>query len=183
LPIPGLETKLIPLPGASQMAVDETGELAVRGESVMSGYWRDPAATAEVLEADGWFVTGDVARTDCDGRFFIVDRKKDVIITAGFKVYPAELEQVLATHPAVGMVAVAAMPDAEKGELAIAYIVLRSNTQVTPSEMESRCRLNLASYKAPGRFILVDDLPKTSTGKIMRRALRAKPALVEENNP
>jgi acyl-CoA synthetase (AMP-forming)/AMP-acid ligase II len=127
--------------------------------------------------------TGDVARMDCDGRLFIVDRKKDVIITAGFNVYPAELEQVLAAHPAVGMVAVASMPDVEKGELAVAYIVLRPNTQVTPTEQEAHCRLNLAVYTVTRRFILVDDLPKTSTGKIKRRALRAKPALVEENNP
>jgi len=116
--------------------------------------------------------TGDVAVADRDGRFFIVDRRKDMIITAGYNVYPAEIERVIAGHPAVAMVAVGSQADAVKGELARAYVVLRAGSEVTEDEIIAHCRPHLAAYKLPRSVRFVADLPKTSTGKIMRRELR-----------
>jgi long-chain acyl-CoA synthetase len=144
----------------------------VRGPIVMLGYYGNDAATAATIEPDGWLHTGDVATADAQGRFFIVDRRKDMIITAGYNVYPAEIERVLATHPSVAMVAVGAQPDELRGELARAYVVLRPGATATEDELVDHCRAHLAAYKVPRSVAFVDDLPKTSTGKIMRRELR-----------
>lgn len=172
LPFPGMEARIAPLEAdGKQPPGGEPGELQVRGSLVTSGYWNNPAATAAALDADGWFSTGDVAVADKSGYLTIVDRRKDMIITAGYNVYPAELEQVIARHEAVAMVAVAAVPDAGKGELPKAYIVLRPGRQASEAEIIGHCRQHLAAYKAPRLVAFVDDLPKTSTGKIMRRAL------------
>lgn len=151
---------------------DIPGELMVRGPLVTAGYWNDPEATAAAIDADGWLATGDIATMDVDGYVFIVDRKKDMILTAGYNVYPAELEQVIAMHPAIAMVAVAGVPDAEKGELAHAFVVLHHNCQLDEAALLAHCRQHLAAYKVPRLVSFVDDLPKTSTGKILRRALR-----------
>ena len=144
----------------------------VRGPIVMLGYYGNEAATAATIEPDGWLHTGDVAIADRDGRFFIVDRRKDMIITAGYNVYPAEIERVIAGHPAVAMVAVGSQSDAVKGELARAYVVLRAGPTSTEAEIIEHCRPHLAAYKLPRSVRFVADLPKTSTGKIMRRELR-----------
>ncbi len=154
------------------MPPDEAGELMVRGPIVMLGYYGNEAATAATIEPDGWLHTGDVAVADRDGRFFIVDRRKDMIITAGYNVYPAEIERVIAGHPAVAMVAVGSQADPVKGELARAYVVLRAGAEVTEAEIIEHCRPHLAAYKLPRSVRFVADLPKTSTGKIMRRELR-----------
>jgi long-chain acyl-CoA synthetase len=174
MPIPSMEAKVVAADGHSSqpLAVGEAGELAVRGPLVMTGYFGNPAATAEVLDAEGWLRTGDIATVDEAGCFTIVDRKKDMIITAGYKVYPAELEAVIATHPAVAMVAVGSVRDALKGELAKAFIVLRPDAQLSEAEAAEYCRARLAAYKVPRQFAFVAELPRTSTGKIMRRALR-----------
>jgi long-chain acyl-CoA synthetase len=153
------------------MPPSEPGELMVRGPIVMLGYFGNEAATTETIEIDGWLHTGDVAVSDEDGRFFIVDRRKDMILTAGYNVYPAEIERVIATHPAVAMVAVGSQPDELKGELARAYVVLRPNAAATAEEIINHCRPHLAAYKLPRSVAFVPDLPKTSTGKIMRREL------------
>lgn len=172
LPFPGLKARIADLDDATKAApTGEKGELQVRGALVTQGYWNNPEATNASIDEEGWLSTGDIAVEDEDGYLFIVDRRKDMIITAGYNVYPAELEQVIAAHPAVAMVAVAGVPDDEKGELAKAFIVLRPGQTCTQDEMLSHCRAHLAAYKSPRLIAFVDDLPKTSTGKIMRRAL------------
>jgi long-chain acyl-CoA synthetase len=150
----------------------EVGELMVRGPIVMQGYYGNEKATREVIEPDGWLHTGDLARMDEDGAIFIVDRKKDMINTGGFKVFPAEIERVIAAHPAVAMVAVGGLPDELKGEIAKAYVVLKPGATPDAEGILALCRAELAAYKAPRAIQFVADLPKTSTGKIMRRKLR-----------
>lgn len=180
LPFPGMEARIVDLEDpATAAAPGEAGELCVRGPLVTNGYWRNPEATAAAIDADGWLATGDIAMSDPDGYLRIVDRRKDLIITAGYNIYPAELEQVLAAHPAVAMVAVTGIADAEKGELAKAFVVLRAGHVAAAADLETYCRTRLAPYKVPRLFAFVDDLPKTSTGKILRRALRdsSQPAL------
>ena len=173
LPFPGVEARVVDMDDPSKVVADgEAGELRVRGSLVTKGYWRNPQATAEAIDAEGWFATGDVAVREDDGYLRIVDRRKDLIITGGYNIYPAELEQVIAAHPAVSMVAVAPVVDEEKGELAKAFVVLRTGEACSEAELLEHCRLSLARYKVPRLIAFVDDLPKTSTGKIMRRALR-----------
>lgn len=171
--LPGIEVRVggFDDPSAT-MPPKEPGELMVRGPIVMLGYFGNEAGTKEAIEPDGWLHTGDVAVSDEDGRFFIVDRRKDMILTAGYNVYPAEIERVIAGHPAVAMVAVGSTPDELKGELARAYVVLRPNGSATEEQIIDHCRPHLAAYKLPRSVAFVPDLPKTSTGKIMRRELR-----------
>lgn len=180
LPFPTVELRIADLDDHRRTVPDgETGELCVRGPLVTRGYWRNPEATARVLDEDGWFATGDIGVRDAAGYVSILDRRGDMIITGGYNIYPAELEQVLAMHPAVAMSAVAPVRDAEKGELATAFVVLRPGASCDAAELEAHCRRHLARYKIPRRFAFVDDLPKTSTGKIMRRALREAEAATE----
>lgn len=150
----------------------EIGELQMRGPLNMLGYFNRPEATAETLIEGGWLRTGDVARMEPSGHLTVVDRLKDMIITAGFNIYPAELERAISEHPDVAMVAVGSIPDAEKGELAKAYIVLKPSAVADAAAFERHCRERLAAYKVPRAFSFVTDLPKTSSGKIMRRRLR-----------
>jgi long-chain acyl-CoA synthetase len=150
----------------------EVGELMIRGGIVMQGYYGNEKATRETIEPDGWLHTGDLASMDEDGCVFIVDRKKDMILTAGYNVYPAEIERVVAGHPDVALVAVGSIPDAEKGELAKAYIVPKVGVTPSAQVIVDYCREHLAAYKVPRAVQFVDDLPKTSTGKVMRRELR-----------
>jgi long-chain acyl-CoA synthetase len=144
----------------------------IKGGIVMQGYYGNEQATRETIEPDGWLHTGDVASMDKDGCIFIVDRKKDMILTAGYNVYPAEIERVVAGHPDVALVAVGSIPDLEKGELAKAYIVPKTGTQPDSENVIAYCREHLAAYKVPRAVQFVDDLPKTSTGKVMRRELK-----------
>ncbi|HEY0178562.1 MAG TPA: AMP-binding protein, partial [Dokdonella sp.] len=172
LPLPGMQVRIAALDDASRdVPPGEAGELLVRGPLVMAGYYGNPAATAQALDANGWLATGDVARVDADGYVFVVDRKKDMIITAGYNVYPAELEQVIATHPDVVMSAVAGFPDEEKGEIAVAFVVRRDGAALDEAALIAHCRRHLAAYKVPRAVRFVDTLPRTSTGKLMRRAL------------
>lgn len=150
---------------------EEAGELMVRGPIVMMGYFGDEEKTCEALRPDGWLHTGDIATMDEDGCVFIVDRKKDMILTGGYNVYPAEIERVLAAHPAVALAAVGKQPDEMKGEIAKAYVVLKTGAGATEAEMIAHCREALAAYKCPRAVQFVDDVPKTSTGKVMRREL------------
>jgi long-chain acyl-CoA synthetase len=144
----------------------------VRGPIVMQGYFGNEEMTSETIEPDGWLHTGDLARMDDDGCIFIVDRKKDMILTAGYNVYPAEIERVVAGHPAVALVAVGSVDDEMKGELAKAYIVLKEGATATEGEIIEFCRDSLAAYKMPRQVQFVDSVPTTSSGKIMRRMLR-----------
>lgn len=150
----------------------ELGELAIRGAQVMKGYWRKPTETAEALK-DGWMHTGDVAFVDEDGWYYLVDRIKDVIIASGFKVWPREVEDVLYAHPTVREAAVIGVPDSYRGETVKAYVSLKSGVEVSERELIAHCRDRLAAYKVPSSVEILEDLPKTVTGKIQRAALRA----------
>jgi len=150
----------------------EPGELMIRGPLVMLGYYGNEAATRATIEPDGWMHTGDIATRDEEGHYYVVDRRKDLILTGGFNVYPAEIERVVAAHPAVAMVAVGSVPDETYGELARAYVVLRPGTAATEAEIIEHCRPHLAAYKRPRSVRFVPGLPKTSTGKVMRRELK-----------
>ena len=154
------------------MPIGEVGELMIKGGIVMQGYYGNEQATSDTIEADGWLHTGDLASMDHDGCVFIVDRKKDMILTAGFNVYPAEIERVVAGHPDVALVAVGSIPDEAKGELAKAYIVPKTGVTPDSDSIIAYCREHLAAYKVPRAVQFVEDLPKTSTGKVMRRELK-----------
>ncbi|MFG1667732.1 class I adenylate-forming enzyme family protein [Streptomyces sp. Y7] len=170
--LPGVEVRIADLNDVTRDAPrGEPGELMVRGPIVMLGYHGNPQATAETIEPDGWLHTGDIASMTETGHVFIVDRRKDMIITGGYNVYPAEIERVLAGHPAVAMVAAGPVPDPVKGELACAYVVLAHGAHVTEEDLLAYAGQSLAAYKRPRIVRFVDDLPKTSTGKIMRREL------------
>ncbi len=154
------------------MPIGEVGELMIKGGIVMQGYYGNEQATKDTIEADGWLHTGDLASMDHDGCVFIVDRKKDMILIAGFNVYPAEIERVVAGHPDVALVAVGSIPDEAKGELAKAYIVPKTGVTPDSDSIIAYCREHLAAYKVPRAVQFVEDLPKTSTGKVMRRELK-----------
>jgi len=151
----------------------------IRGANLMKGYWRRPDATAAAI-VDGWFRTGDLARVDADGYFFIVDRKKDMIIRGGYNIYPREVEEVLYEHPAVKEVAVVGIPDEYLGEEVGAAVVLRAGARATPDEFREFARSQMAAYKYPRHIWLVDDLPKGSTGKILKREIQPPPGVVSE---
>jgi len=153
------------------LPVGKVGELQVHGPITMMGYYGDEKKTAETLLPDGWLRTGDLGRKDEDGCVYIVDRLKDTILTAGYNVYPAEIERVLAAHPDVALAAVGKQPDGLKGEVAKAYVVLKSDAKGDKDALMTFCREHLAAYKCPRSIQFVDDVPKTSTGKIMRREL------------
>jgi long-chain acyl-CoA synthetase len=149
----------------------EVGELLIRGPQVMRGYWRNPGATADALQ-QGWLRTGDVAKMREDGWFFLVDRKRDMIVASGFKVWPREVEDALYAHPAVHEAAVIGVPDDYRGETVKAVVALKSGASASPDELIAHCRDNLAAYKVPRICEIVPDLPKTLTGKIVRAELR-----------
>ena len=171
--LPGAEARVTAIDDPGVTVPDgEAGELMIRGPLVMLGYYGNEAATRATIEPDGWMHTGDIATRDDEGHYFIVDRRKDLIITGGFNVYPAEIERIVASHPAVAMVAVGSVPDETHGELARAYVVLRPGATATETQIIEHCRLHLAAYKLPRSVRFVPDLPKTSTGKVMRRELK-----------
>jgi long-chain acyl-CoA synthetase len=171
--LPYCEAKIASVDDATvSMPAGEVGELMIKGPIVMMGYYGNEAATRDTIEPDGWLHTGDLASIDDIGQIFVVDRKKDMINTAGFKVFPAEIERVIAGHPAVAMVAVGSQPDDIKGEIAKAYVVLKPGTEIAAAAILDLCRGQLAAYKVPRAVQFVADLPKTSTGKIMRRELK-----------
>ncbi len=172
LPFPSTECKIVDLEtGLREVPIGQEGELCVRGPQVMKGYLNRPEETAATLR-DGWLYTGDVARMDEDGFFYIVQRKKDLIIVSGFNVYPNEVEDVLFTHPAVLEVAVIGVPDQYRGEAVKAFIVLKPGAGVTAEEITEFCRENLAKFKVPSLIEFLDSLPKSAVGKVLRRELR-----------
>jgi long-chain acyl-CoA synthetase len=152
-----------------ELPVGEIGEVVIGGDCVAKGYWGDPEATAEVFTPLGW-KSGDLGYLDADGFLFIVDRKKDVIITGGHNIYPLEVESTLYRHPAVAMCAVVGAPDAQKGEIPVAVIVLAEGATVTEEEIRQYCRAELAAYKAPRRVEFIDDMP-VEAAKIRKREL------------
>ncbi len=172
VPYPGNAMRVVDVDDPTrEMPVGERGELMFRGPLVMLGYYGNPQGTADTIDADGWLHTGDVATMDDDGYFTIVDRMKDMILTAGFNVYPAEIERVLCAHPAVALAAVGGIPDEAKGELAKAFVVLKPGVEATRDELVTHCRGHLAAYKVPRAIQFTAELPMTSSGKLMRRLL------------
>ncbi|HEU4703347.1 MAG TPA: long-chain fatty acid--CoA ligase [Conexibacter sp.] len=153
-----------------ELPVGEVGEIVIQGPNVMKGYWQRPDATAEAMRG-GWFHTGDMAKVDEDGYFFIVDRKKDLIIRGGYNVYPREVEEVLYEHPAVAEAAVVAVPHAELGEEVGAAVALKAGAEATPEELQAFVKERVAAYKYPRHVWLVGELPKGPTGKILKREI------------
>jgi long-chain acyl-CoA synthetase len=170
-PIEGVEMKVVDDDGA-EVAQGEVGEIVIRGHNVMKGYWNRDDATAEAIR-DGWFHTGDMATVDEDGYFFIVDRKKDMIIRGGYNVYPREIEEVLYEHPAVREVAVLGVPDDHLGEEVGAAVALKDGQEVSADDLRAFCKEQVAAYKYPRKLWFVDELPKGPTGKILKREIAA----------
>jgi long-chain acyl-CoA synthetase len=174
VPLPGTDARIVDERG-EELPPAELGEICVRGPQVVDGYWQRPDETAKAIR-DGWLHTGDVGFMNEQGWIFIVDRKKDMIVVSGYKVWPREVEDVLYEHPAVQEAAVVGVPDPYRGETVHAYVTVRTGEMVSPDELEAHCRDRLAAYKCPRVFRVVSELPKTSTGKILRRALRDEAA-------
>jgi long-chain acyl-CoA synthetase len=168
-PIEGVEMKVVDEEG-SEVPQGEVGEIVIRGHNIMKGYWNRPDATAETIR-DGWLHTGDLANVDEEGYFFIVDRKKDMIIRGGYNVYPREIEEVLYEHPAVREAAVVAIPHDEYGEEVGAAVALKDGAEVSAEELRDFVKQQVAAYKYPRQIWFVDDLPKGPTGKILKREI------------
>jgi fatty-acyl-CoA synthase len=165
-----IETRIVDDHG-NDTGVNQPGELLLRSPVVTPGYWNNPAATAEAI-TDGWFHTGDIVRKDDEGYFYVVDRKKDMFISGAENVYPAEVEHFLYSHPAVAEAAVVGVPDPKWGEVGRAFIVLKKGSMVTEAELQQFCAGNLAKYKVPKYFSVIDEFPKGHSGKILKRALK-----------
>jgi long-chain acyl-CoA synthetase len=175
VPIEGVEMRIID-DGGAEVSAGEAGELAIRGHNVMKGYWKREPETAAAIDADGWFRTGDIAKADADGYYFIVDRKKELVIRGGYNVYPREVEEILYEHPEVREAAVIGVPHAELGEEVAAAVALRAGADCTPEELREFVKQRIAAYKYPRHVWVVDELPKGPTGKILKRAIEVPPA-------
>ncbi len=171
-PIPGVEMKLIdPESWEDIKDPDGIGEIAIKGHNIMKGYYQRPDATAEAINTDGWFRSGDLGRKDADGWYYIVDRSKDMIIRGGFNVYPREIEEVLLTHPAISLAAVIGVPHESHGEEIKAFVILKPGAEATPEEIVAWGKEQMAAYKYPRLVEIVEALPMTATGKILKREL------------
>jgi len=170
VPVPRTEVRVVDADN-QPLGFDEPGELCIRGPQVMQGYWQRPDATAEAIDTEGWFFTGDVAVIQPDGYLRIVDRKKDMIVVSGFNVYPNELEDVVSKHPGVLECAAVGVADAKSGEV-IKMFVIRKDQTLTEAALKDFCRGQLTGYKVPKHIEFRDELPKTNVGKILRRELR-----------
>jgi long-chain acyl-CoA synthetase len=155
----------------NDLPLGEVGELCSRGPQVMLGYWRNPDATAEVMTADGFFCTGDIARMDQQGYVYIVDRKKDMILVSGFNVYPNEIEAEVAAMPGVLECACVGVPNDETGET-VRLFVVKEDPALTEEAVQDYCRKVLTAYKVPREVIFIDEVPKSAVGKLLRRELR-----------
>ncbi|MBW2591910.1 MAG: AMP-binding protein, partial [Deltaproteobacteria bacterium] len=173
LPIPDTECRIVDLnDGETDIPVEETGELLVKGPQVMKGYWKNLEATAETL-SDGWLHTGDIAKMDKEGYFYIVDRKKDMIISGGFNVYPRDIEEVFFEHPKVQEATAIGVPHPVRGEQVKVFVVLKEGRTVTREELIDFCKGKLATYKLPTEIEFIHELPKTNVGKVLKKDLRA----------
>jgi long-chain acyl-CoA synthetase len=178
MPLPDVEIRIVGPAGGGRLPAGEVGEILIRAPQLMAGYWDDPeetAITVRTRDGERWLHTGDLGYLDDDGYLFIVDRMKDLIKTHGYQVWPREIEEVLATHPAVAEVGVAGVPDEAKGEVAKAWVVLAAGEQASVEELRAFCRERLAPYKVPATVEFRSELPKTMVGKVLRRALTAEP--------
>ncbi len=176
LPLPGTDCRIVDMDvGQINLPAGKKGELIVRGPQVMSGYWQRPDETANVLR-NGWLYTGDIATMDDEGYFTIVDRKKDLIISSGYNIYPREIDEVLHEHPKIKDAVAVGIPHPSRGEIVKVYVVLHEGQEMTKSEVIAWCRQKLAKYKLPRQVEFRAELPKTMVGKVLRRALRAEEA-------
>ncbi len=173
LPIPSTDACLMDDDG-KLVPLGEPGELCIRGPQVMDGYWQRPEETAKVIDSEGWLHTGDIAKMDAQGYFYIVDRKKDMILVSGFNVYPNEIEDVIATMPQVLEVAAVGVPDDKSGE-AVKVVIVKKDESLTAEQVKAFCKENLTGYKLPRFVEFRTELPKTNVGKILRRELRDAP--------
>jgi long-chain acyl-CoA synthetase len=189
IPLPDTEAKIVDLETGAELPIggESQGELCVRGPQVMKGYWNKPEETAEQIDADGWLHTGDICKTDADGYFYVVDRKKDMIIASGFKVLPRDVEEVLFMHPKVLEAVVVGIRHPARGDDTVkAYIVPKPGEELSAAEIKEFCKQHLAPYKVPREVEFRDELPKTMVGKVLRRVLveeekqRAKAASAAE---
>ncbi|PUB15109.1 long-chain-fatty-acid--CoA ligase [Paenisporosarcina sp. OV554] len=170
VPWPDTDAAIFQVDSTEPMPVGEIGEICVRGPQIMKGYWNRPEDTAHTMR-DGWLLTGDLGYMDDKGYFYVVDRKKDMIIAGGYNIYPREIEEVLYEHPSIQECVAVGVPDAYRGETVKAYIVLKENEQITEEELNTFCREHLASFKVPRIYEFRKELPKTAVGKILRRSL------------
>ena len=175
LPVFGTEVKVLDEAG-QELPPNEIGEITIRGPGLVPGYWNNPGETERAFSS-GAFRTGDVGFMDSDGWFYVVDRRKDMIVASGFKVWPREVEDVLFEHTAVKEAAVVGVPDPYRGETVRAFVVVREGLSVTAAELIEFCRSRMAAYKYPREIVFVDELPKTPTGKVLRRELRMQEQL------
>jgi long-chain acyl-CoA synthetase len=172
LPIADTEVKIVDLEtGRKELPPGEVGEICIKGPQVMRGYWNKPGETMNVLR-DGWVYTGDIGREDEDGYFYIVDRKKDMLIYKGYNVYPRDLEEIMAKHPAVQQCAVIGKPDPEAGEIPVAFVVLKGGAAATAGELLDYCAQNVAPYKKIREVIFKKELPVSGVGKVLKKELR-----------
>ncbi len=171
VPLPDVEVRITDADtGLDTLPTGQVGEILLRAPNLMQGYWQRPEETANVIR-DGWLFTGDLGYLDEDGYLFIVDRKKDLIKPGGKQVWPREVEEVIATHPAVEEVGVAGVPDERMGEVVKAWVVLKAGQQITAGDLRAYCKQNLAPYKVPRQIEFQDSLPKSGVGKVLRREL------------
>ena len=170
-PLPGIEVRCVDEQG-HDLPSGQEGELWVRGHAVMRGYLDDPEATAEAIDADGWLRTGDIGRIDSRGYLAITDRKKDLFISGGFNVYPAEVEKLLSGNPHVAQAAVIGVPDERMGEVGRAFVILRPGASTTDADLLAWARANMANYKVPRRFVIVTEFPRNAAGKVLKPVLR-----------
>lgn len=172
LPLADTDCKIVDLTdGSREVPVGEVGELCIKGPQVMKGYWRRPDETRQALK-EGWLYTGDIARMDTDGYFYIMERKKDMIISEGFNVYPNEIDEVVLAHPDVADAGSVGVPDSLRGEKVVLFVVPREGKQLSQDELLAYCRERLAKYKVPKKVLFRSELPKTAVGKVLRRTLR-----------
>ncbi|MCA0969874.1 long-chain-fatty-acid--CoA ligase [Halobacillus litoralis] len=171
VPWPDTDAKIFRMDMDEEAEHGEIGEIVVKGPQVMRGYWNRPEETAQVLSEDGWFRTGDMGYMNDDGYFYVVDRKKDMIIAGGYNIYPREVEEVLYEHSEIQEAVIVGVPDPYRGETVKAFIVKKQGSEITEDELNEYCRKNMAAYKVPRIYEFRDELPKTAVGKILRRKL------------
>jgi long-chain acyl-CoA synthetase len=176
VPIPNTESRVVSIEDGGELGPGEVGQIVTRGAGVFPGYWNRPEESAVAL-LDGWLQTGDVGMRDADGWFYLVDRIKDMIVVSGYKVWPRDVEDVLYRHPAVLEAAVVGVPDDYRGETVVAHVVLRAGAEVGAAELIAHCREAMAVYKTPRAVRFVAELPKTTSGKTLRRELRERGAI------
>jgi long-chain acyl-CoA synthetase len=172
LPFPDNDIRIVDLEtGTRELPLGEAGEIVAKGPTIMREYWKNPEETAKVLR-DGWLMTGDIGHMDEDGHIFIVDRKKDMVLSSGFNVYPREIDELMYSHPKVLQACSFGVPDAKRGESLKLAVVLRPGEELVEAEVKGFCKMHLSGYKVPQEVIFVDELPLTPIGKPDRKKLR-----------